>query len=104
MFDLGSAVVLGLVIVGLVSLVYSLIYGDKAARVKAVVCLVVAIVAVSLVGASDFGHENVVLDRPLDTLNFASQMIVALLASGVASGVWQIGAKALSRVGATPGL
>lgn len=101
--DIGSAVVLGLVIMGLVTLARSLIYGSKQDRVIAITCLVLGIVAVLLVGASDFAHENVVLDRPLDTLNFWSQLVVGLLLGGVASAAWT-GVKAVSRIGSTPGL
>lgn len=89
MFDLASAVVLGLVVLGLVSLVHSLILGTNADRVKVVVCLAVSVVAVVLVAASDFAHEQVVLDRPLDSLNFASQLVVSLLIAGIASAAWQ---------------
>jgi hypothetical protein len=102
-FDIGSAIVLGLVLTGLVTLVHSLITGTKDDRIKVLVCLVVSVVAVLLVAASDFAHEQVVLDRSLDSLNFWSQMVIALLLAGIASGIWT-GFKAVSRVGNTPGL
>jgi hypothetical protein len=95
--DLGSAVVLGLVLIGLVQLVMSVL--DPTKRLVALVSLAVAIVAVQLVAASDFASEQVVLDRPLNSMNFASQLVVSLLAAGIASGVWQIGAKAVSNIG-----
>lgn len=103
MFDIGSAVVLGLVVVGLVSLVKSLVYGTTQDRVITVACLVVAFIAVMLVAASDFAREQVVLDRTLDSLNFWSQMVIVLLLAGTASGIWQ-GYKAVSRVGSTDGV
>lgn len=98
-FSLGSAVVLGLVLVGLVSLAHSLVLGTNADRIKSGICLGVSIVAVLLVGASDFGHTQIVLDKPLDTMNIWSQLVVALLAAGIASGLWQAGPKAISNIG-----
>lgn len=99
MFDLGSAVVLGLVVMGLVAMVHTLIYGPGPDRVKVVACLVVAFIAVVLVAASDFANEQVVLNRKLDSLNFWSQMVIVLLVAGVASAVWNIGVKAISNIG-----
>ena len=98
MFDIGSAIVLGLVLTGLVTLVYSLVVGDTAERIKVAVCLVVSIITVLLVAASDFAKEQVVLDRSLDSLNVPSQLVVALLLAGIAAGIWQ-GLKAVSNVG-----
>lgn len=103
MFDIGSAVVLGLVLTGLVTLAHTLIKGDNDSKVAAGICLVVSIIAVQLVAASDFASEQVVLDRALNDLNFWSQLVVSLLLAGVAAGVWT-GFKAVSRVGSTPGL
>lgn len=95
--DLGSAVVLGLVLIGLTQLVMSVLNPTK--RLVAIVSLVVAIAAVQLVAASDFASTEIVLDRALNSMNFASQLVISLLAAGVASGVWQIGAKAVSNIG-----
>jgi hypothetical protein len=89
MFDIGSAVILGLVAVGLISLLKSLVWGNTYDRLVAVVCVVASVVAVLLVSASDFASEQVVLDRSLESLNFGSQLIVALLLSGLASGTWE---------------
>src|SRR5678815_1807122 len=89
MLDLGSAVVLGAVVLGLVALARSLIFGTNVDRIVAGVCVVVSVLAVVLVAASDFAHENVVLDRPLDSVNFASQLVIALMLSGFASAGWQ---------------
>lgn len=98
MFDIGSAVVLGLVLTGLVVLARSLIYGTTTDRVVALVCLAVSVVAVQLVAASDFASEQVVLDRALNSMNFWSQLVVALLLSGIAATVWQ-GIKAVRNIG-----
>ncbi len=97
--DLGQAVVLGLVLIGLAQLALSLIKGPNDKRIVAGVSLVISIIAVQLVAASDFASEQIVLDRPLNSMNFASQLVVSLLAAGIASGVWQIGAKAVSNIG-----
>jgi hypothetical protein len=95
--------VLGLVLLGLVALAKTLLDGPNRDRLIVLICFVVALIAVLLVAASDFAHENVVLDRPLDSLNFWSQMVIVILATGLASAGWQ-GIKAVSRVGSTPGL
>lgn len=98
MFDIGSAVVLGLVLTGLVSLTHTLVVGPNGDRVKVAICLAVSIVAVQLVAASDFAAEQVVLNRHLNALNFWSQMVIALLLSGIASGIW-LGLKSVSNIG-----
>lgn len=98
MFDIGNAVVIGLVLAGLVALAKSLIYGTMQDRVIAVACLVVSFITVVLVAASDFAGEQVLLEHKLSSLNFASQLVIVLLLAGVASGTWQ-GFKALSHVG-----
>lgn len=103
MFDIGSAVVLGLVLMGLVALAKTLIDGPGRDRIIVLVCFVVAFIAVMLVAASDFAHEQVVLDRTLDSLNFWSQLVIVVLLTGLASAAWQ-GIKAVSRVGSSPGL
>ncbi len=89
MFDIGSAIVLGLVLTGLTTLVHSLVVGGKAERIKVGVCLIVSIITVQLVAASDFAKDQVVLDRALNSLNFWSQLVIALLLSGIAAGIWQ---------------
>ena len=98
--ELGQAVVLGAVLIGLTQLVMSLIKGPGPSRLVAVVSLVVSIVGVQLVAASDFAETQIVLDRPLNSLNFASQLVIALLAAGTASGLWQIVPKAVKNIGA----
>ncbi len=98
MFDIGSAVVLGLVLTGLVVLVRSLIYGTNSDRIMVLSCLAVAVVAVQLVAASDFAGEQVVLDRALNSMNFASQLVVSLLLAGIAATAWQ-GLKAVRNIG-----
>lgn len=97
MLDLSSAVVLGLVVLGLVTLVRSAMAGGDKLK-TAVIVIVIAVVAVFLVSASDFASEEVVLDRPLDSLNVWSQLVVAILLAGVASAAWE-GLKAVANVG-----
>lgn len=97
--DLGSAVVVGLVLTGLVALARSLIEGPtNKDRLTVVVCLALGIGTVLLVGASDFASEQVLLDKPLDTLNVWSQILLGVLLAGVASTLWQA-VKAVSNVG-----
>jgi hypothetical protein len=99
MFDLSSAVVLGLVLMGLTSLVHTAITGTNKQRLTVLVTAVVSLAAVLLVGASDFAHEQVLLSHPLDQLNIWSQVLIAVLAAGTASATWEIGSKAISNIG-----
>jgi hypothetical protein len=101
-FDLGNAIVLGLLVAGLVSLVKTLVEGDHKARVTVLACLGVSIVAVFLAAASDFSHEQVLLNTPLDEMNVWSQLIVAVLLAGLASGIWQ-GFQAVKNIGYNQG-
>lgn len=66
--------------------------------VKIPLAFVLGILVVVLVAASDFGHEQVVMDKPLDTLNGASQVVVGLLLGALATGIDQ-GLKAIKNVG-----
>jgi hypothetical protein len=102
MFDIGSAVVLGLVGTGLVTLAISLIYGPKDKRISALACLVIAVITVILVAESDFATKEVVLDHSLGSLNFASQMVVALLLAGIMSGIWEA-LRAVKNIGQNAG-
>jgi hypothetical protein len=96
--DVGSAVILGLTLTGLVSLAYSLVTGTTQDRVKAALCLVIGIGVTLLVGASDFASQQIVLDRSLASMNIWSQIVVGILLAGIASGVWQ-GYAAVKNVG-----
>jgi cell division protein FtsW (lipid II flippase) len=86
------------VLLGLVSLAKSLAFGTNRDRIVAGLTIVIAVVAVLLVAASDFGHTQVVLDVPLDSMNFWSQLVVAVILAGLGSGVWQ-GLAAVKNVG-----
>lgn len=98
MFDLTNAVILGLVLVGLIAIARTLLFGTNRERVIVVACVIVSFITVMLVAASDFAHEQVVLNRPLDSMNFGSQLVIVVLLVGLASALWQ-GYKALSHVG-----
>lgn len=98
MFDLTSAVVLGLVLFGLVEAAKNLIWGTNRERVIVASALAVSVITVVLVAASDFAHEQVVLDRSLDSLNFASQLVVALLLAGLAAAAFK-GVQAVRNIG-----
>jgi drug/metabolite transporter (DMT)-like permease len=100
--DIGSAVVLGLVIAGLVALARTLVEGTNPERITVLICLVIGIAAVLLVGASDFADTQIVLDKPLSELNFWSQILVGILAAGLASLTWQ-GVKAIRNIGDNQG-
>jgi hypothetical protein len=98
MFDLSSALVLGLTLTGLVALARSIALGTNTQRIVAITCLVVGIAAVLLVSASNFSSDEVVLNRSLDSLNFWSQLVVGILLAGIAAGIWE-GYTAVKNVG-----
>jgi hypothetical protein len=79
--------------------VNTLVNGPWASRKVAIIAIVVAVVGVQLVAASDFAETEIVLDRALNSMNFWSQLVISLLAAGIGSGVWQIGSKAVSNIG-----
>lgn len=102
--ELTGLVVVGAAILGLVTLARTLVEGPtNKDRLVAVLCLVIAVVAVVLVGASDFAEQEIVLDRPLNSLNGASQALLGILLAGTASAAWT-GLKALSLVGSARAL
>src|SRR5262245_43144881 len=87
--DLTSAVILGAVVLGLVSMARTALNGATKDRLTVVIVLVVSIVAVLLVAASDFGSTQVILSRSLDKMNFWSQLVVGVLLAGLGSGGWE---------------
>lgn len=98
MFDLTSAVVLGLVVMGLIALAKTLVDGPNRDRLIVGVCFIISFIAVQLIAASDFAEESVVLKRPLNSMNFWSQLVVILLVTGLATGIWK-GVKAVTNIG-----
>lgn len=100
MFDLTSAVVLGLIVMGLIALAKTLVDGPNRDRLIVGVCFAISFVSVMLIAASDFAHESVVLKRELDTMNFWSQLVVVVLTTGIATGIWK-GVKAITNIGET---
>ena len=96
--ELTGLVVVGAAILGLVSIARTMVEGTNRERVTAALCLVIAIGAVMLVGASDFAETEVVLDKPLNALNGASQVLLGVLLAGTASAAWQ-GLKAVRNIG-----
>lgn len=96
--DLASAAILAGVIVGLVTLANSIVFGTAKQRVVGIVVVIISFVAVMLVAQSDFGHTQVVLSKPLDTMNFYSQLVVVVMLAGGASVLWE-GFKRVSDIG-----
>jgi hypothetical protein len=97
MLDLSSAVVLGFVLTGLIALGKTLYDGPNRDRVIVGICFIVSFTTVMLIAASDFAHESVILKIPLDSMNFWSQMVIVLLATGLASAIWK-GYKAINGI------
>jgi hypothetical protein len=85
---LAGAAVLGAVLTGLIKLVHDFIDGDTKTRIKIGACFVVSVVVVLLISASDFASRTVILGKHLDSLNLASQLVIALLATGIAVTIW----------------
>lgn len=96
--DLASAAILAGVVVGLVTLANSIVFGTAKQRIVGIVVVVISFLAVMLVAQSDFGHTQVVLSKPLDTMNFGSQLVVVVLLAGGASVLWE-GFKRVSDIG-----
>lgn len=96
--DLTSAAILAGVILGLVTLTNSIVFGTSRERVIAAVVLVISLASVMLVAISDFGHSQVVFTRPLDTMSFPTQVVVAILLAGGASALWE-GFKTVRNIG-----
>lgn len=98
MFDLASAAVLGLVLYGLVEAFKSLVWGTTTDRIRVVGAFGLSLLTVMLVAWSDFSHEQVVLNRALDTLNFGSQVVIAILMMGLGVTAFK-GVKAVRNIG-----
>lgn len=96
--QLASAVVLGLVVLGLVSEAKKLIYGTKHEKVVVVLAFVISTIAVFLVGASVWAHKQVLLGEHLDTLDVASKFVVVVVVWGIAGVSWE-GLGALKNIG-----
>lgn len=94
--DFGQASLLALLIFVAVAAVDQIVTLPSAVKIPLAFAL--GILVVVLVAASDFGHEQVVMDRPLDSLNGASQVVVGLLLGAFATGIDQ-GLKAIRNVG-----
>ncbi len=98
--DFAHAGLLALLIFVLVAAVDKVVALPPAVKIPLAFAL--GILVVVLVAASDFSHEQVVMNRPLDTLNGASQVVVGLLLGALATGIDQ-GLKAVRNIGENQG-
>lgn len=99
--DFGQAALLALLIFVLVAAIDHAVTLPSAVKIP--LAFVLGIVVVILVANSDFGHEQVVMDRPLDTLNGESQVIVGILLGAFATGI-DVAQKAVRNIGQNQGV
>jgi hypothetical protein len=96
--DLSNALLPGILVFALIAGISQAV-GDKlSSAVKVPLAFALGVLAVVAVAASDFGHTQIVADKPLDTLNLVSQVLVGVLV-GAASVAIDQGFKAVRNIG-----
>lgn len=96
--DFGNATMLMAALAGLTQLAKTAWKGTKEQRITVALVVVLSILAVFLLAASVWAHEQVLGGHPLDSLDFGSKLVVALFLSGAASALWE-GYSALKNIG-----
>lgn len=96
--DLSQALLPGILVFAIVAAIDQATGRTLASAIKVPLAFVLGVAFVALVAQSDFGHEQLVQDLPLDQLNFASQAIVGLLV-GAAAVAFDQTIKAVKNVG-----
>jgi uncharacterized membrane protein AbrB (regulator of aidB expression) len=74
----------GFLVFAIIAGITSATKGALPSAVKVPLAFLLGIAAVVLVAASDFGHSQIVADKPLDVLNGASQVIVGIAVGATA--------------------
>lgn len=87
--DFGQAAILTFVFLGLVSEAKSLIWGTNKERLTVAMVNVVAVITVFLVATSAWADSQIIGDKNLGALGWSSELLVALVLGGSASGLWQ---------------
>lgn len=87
--DFGQAAILTFVFLGLVSEAKSLVWGTMKERITVGIVNVVAVVTVYLVATSAWADSQIIGGKVLGDLGWSSELLVAIVLGGSASGLWQ---------------
>jgi hypothetical protein len=87
--DFGQAAILTFVFLGLISEAKSLVWGTNKERITVGLVNVVAIITVYLVATSAWADSQIIGGKNLGALGWSSELLVAVVLAGSASGLWQ---------------
>jgi malonyl CoA-acyl carrier protein transacylase len=87
--DFGQAAILTFVFLGLISEAKSLVWGTNKERITVGLVNVVAVITVFLVATSAWADSQIIGDKNLGALGWSSELLVAIVLAGSASGLWQ---------------
>lgn len=87
--DLSQALLPGLLVFAIVAGIDAAMGHDLKSAIKVPLSFLLGIAFVFVVSLSDFGHDQLVQNRPLDLLNGWSLLIVGLLVGAAAVGIDQ---------------
>lgn len=87
--DTGQAVLLGIVLLGLIQEVKTLVWGSNKDRATVAIVNGCALAATFLVAETVWGNEQIIGGQQLGLLDWASKLVVALVLGGVAAGGWE---------------
>lgn len=96
--DIGNAVLLGAMVLGLVALMKKLIYGTKEERIVVGVVFIAALISVFLLRQSVWASEQIVDGHKLSELDAWSCVVVVVMIASLASSGWE-GLTALKNIG-----
>jgi len=96
--DFGQAAILTFVFLGLVSEAKSLVWGTNKERITIAILNVVAVATVFLVATSAWADTQIIGGKNLGALGWSSELLVAIILGGAASGLWQ-GFDAVKEIG-----
>jgi uncharacterized membrane protein AbrB (regulator of aidB expression) len=97
--DLSQALLPGILVFAILAGITQATGGSLHPALKVPLAFLLGIAAVVAVAASDFGHTQVVADKPLDVLNGASQAIVGIIVGATAVAI-DVAQKAVRNIGA----
>ena len=87
--DLSQALLPGVLVFAIIAAIDQATGQTLKSALKVPLAFILGIAFVFAVSLSDFGHEQLVQDKPLDVLNGWSLLIVGLLVGAVAVGIDQ---------------
>lgn len=96
--DFGQAAILTFIFLGLVSEAKSLVWGTNKERITVAIVNVVAVITVFLVATSAWADTQIIGGKNLGALGWSSELLVAIVLGGSASGLWQ-GLESIRNIG-----